>query len=148
MIKLKSNAWFMLLATALISGTAVAEESNWSLGHGYASGGALGVQYQWLQEQYKLTAAVGLVGAAVGVQRSLGDAGMHSIGLATGVEAITAESGFLIATYQYYPSGFANSGFRLGFSAGARREDEGRFYGGQGKKETKAVVMFELGYQF
>ena len=134
----------MLLVAGLLPAFAVNAESQWSVGHGYTSGGVVGAQYQWLQDDIKYTAAAGALGLAVGVQRSIDDTRKHSIGVATGVEAITANKGFLLATYQYYPAGFANSGVRVGLSAGARRDDGS----GWGKEKTKAAVSFEIGYQF
>lgn len=144
MSKLINKSKDLLLATLLLSAFAANAESNWSIGHGYTSGGVIGAQYQWLQDDIKLTAAAGILGLAVGVQRSIDDARQHAIGLATGVEAITANKGFLLATYQYYPAGFANSGMRWGFSAGIRRDDGISW----GKEQTKAAVSFEIGYQF
>lgn len=138
----------LLLTTLLLSVSAAQAESNWSIGHGYGSGGVVGAQYQWLQDDIKWTAALGVVGVAIGVQHSLGESRKHSIGLATGVEDFTAEDGFLVATYQYYPSGFANSGWRLGLSAGVRREDEASFFADLGERQTKGVIAFEMGYQF
>ena len=145
---LLNRAGSILLLTVSVSTFAASDESNWSVGHGYGSGGVIGVQYQWLQDDIKWTAALGVVGVAIGVQHSLGESRKHSIGLATGVEDFTAEDGFLVATYQYYPSGFANSGVRLGLSTGALREDKGGFYGSTGKTKTTGVIALELGYQF
>ena len=138
----------ILLIAGLLPAFAANAESQWSVGHGYGSGGLVGAQYQWLQDDVKWTAALGVVGVSVGVQHSLDDGRKHSVGVATGVEDLTAEDGFLVATYQYYPSGFANSGVRLGFSIGALREDKGAFYSGSGKTQTKGIIAFELGYQF
>ncbi|GAB2909001.1 hypothetical protein [Rheinheimera gaetbuli] len=148
MSNLMLSAKGLLLSTLLLSAFAAKAESNWSIGHGYGSGGLIGAQYQWLQDDIKWTAALGVVGVAIGVQHSLDDGRKHSVGLATGIEDLTAEDGFLVATYQYYPSGFANSGVRLGFSIGALREDKGAFYSSNGKTQTKGVIAFELGYQF
>ncbi|MDP5149613.1 hypothetical protein [Rheinheimera baltica] len=148
MRNLTIKAKILCLATLLLSAGAANAQSNWSIGHGYASGGVVGAQYQWLQDDIKWTAALGLFGAAVGVQRSIDDARQHSIGLAAGIQELTAEDGFFVATYQYYPSGFANSGWRLGFSAGMRREDRSSFFASVGETETKPVIAFELGYQF
>lgn len=138
----------LLLIAGLLPAFSASAESHWSVGHGYGSGGLIGVQYQWLQDDIKWTAALGVVGVAIGVQHSLDDARKHSVGLATGIEDLTAEDGFLVATYQYYPSGFANSGVRLGFSIGALREDGGAFYASRDKTQTKGIIAFELGYQF
>ena len=148
MNNLMLSAKGLLLSTLLLSAFAAKAESNWSIGHGYGSGGVVGVQYQWLQDDIKWTAALGVVGVAIGVQHSLGDSRKHSIGLAAGVEDFTAEDGFLVATYQYYPSGFTKAGWRLGLSAGARREDEASFFANYGERQTKGVIAFELGYQF
>jgi hypothetical protein len=137
-----------MLCVMLLSTFAANAESHWSIGHGYSSGGVIGAQYQWLQDDIKWTAALGVVGVAIGVQHSLDDGRKHSVGLATGIEELTAEDGFLVATYQYYPSGFANSGVRLGFSIGALREDKGGFFSSSGKTQTKGIIAFELGYQF
>ncbi|MBU1310496.1 MAG: hypothetical protein KKE30_13320 [Gammaproteobacteria bacterium] len=145
---LLNRAGSILLLTVSLSTFAASDESNWSVGHGYGSGGVIGVQYQWLQDDIKWTAALGLVGVAIGVQHSLGESRKHSIGLATGVEDFTAEDGFLVATYQYYPSGFAKAGWRLGLSAGVRREDEASFFADLGERQTKGVIAFEMGYQF
>ncbi|MBZ9611578.1 hypothetical protein [Rheinheimera maricola] len=139
----KINKMLLLAAGMLVTFTATAE-SSWSVGHGYTSGGVVGAQYQWRQDDIKFTAAAGALGLAVGVQRSIDDARKHSIGLATGVEAITANKGFLLGTYQYYPAGFANSGMRWGLSAGVRRDDGT----GWGEEKTKAAVSLEIGYQF
>ena len=144
MNKLAKLNKMVLLATCLVTTFAATAESSWSIGHGYTSGGVVGAQYQWLQDDIKFTAAAGALGVAVGVQRSIDDARQHSVGLATGVEAITANKGFLLATYQYYPAGFANSGMRWGLSAGVRRDDGISW----GKEQTKAAVSFEIGYQF
>lgn len=145
MNKLSTKTKMILLAVAIQPVFEANSESNWSIGHGYTSGGLIGAQYQWLQDDIKFTAAAGALGLAVGVQHSTDDARLHSIGLATGVEAITANKGFLLATYQYYPSGFANSGLRWGLSAGVRRSDGVL---GWDEEENEAAIGLEIGYQF
>lgn len=134
----------LLKTVGLLAAFATQAEGNWSVGHGYSSGGVIGAQYQWQQDDIQFTAAAGALGLAIGVQHSLDDARQHSLGLATGGEVITANKGFLVATYQYYPAGIAKPGMRWGFSAGVRRDDGA----GWGKTENKAAVSLEIGYQF
>jgi hypothetical protein len=49
----------------------------------------------------------------------------YSVGLAAGKVSMTAEAGFIVATYQYHSQGFRNPGMRYGVSAGVRRETSG-----------------------
>ena len=128
--------------------TDVKAKTLWSVGHGYLSGGVIGAQYQNINDQQKFTLAVGLVGASAAWQVSLDKAQKHSVGLAAGMEVLTAESGFIVATYQYHPQGFHNSGMRYGFSAGIRREDEGRWWANNVQKDDQAAFALEIGYQF
>ena len=123
-------------------------ETLWSVGHGYLSGGVLGVQYQTIHDDQKWTLALGLVGVAAGWQVGLDPEQKHSVGFAFGREEFTAESGFLVASYQFHPQGFSKSGMRIGFSAGVRREDEGGWWADLGKNENEAAVALEIGYQF
>ena len=126
----------------------VQAETVWSVGHGYLSGGVLGVQYQTINDDQKWTLALGLLGASAGWQVSLDPEQKHSVGFAAGLEEFTAESGFLVASYQFHPQGFRNSGMRWGFSAGLRREDEGGWWSEQGKPKNEAAAALEIGYQF
>lgn len=137
-----------LLLLGIATAPAVQAQTVWSVGHGYWSGGVLGVQYQTIQDDQKWTLAVGLVGASAGWQVSLDPEQKHSVGFAVGLESLTAEAGFLVAGYQFHPEGFSKTGMRLGFSAGLRREDEGGWWADQGKKSNEAAVALELGYQF
>lgn len=137
-----------LLLLGIVAAPAVQAETVWSVGHGYLSGGVLGVQYQTINDDQKWTLAVGLIGVSAGWQVSLDPEQKHSVGLAAGLEEFTAESGFLVASYQFHPQGFRNSGMRWGFSAGLRREDEGGWWADQGKKNNEAAVALEIGYQF
>ena len=65
-------------------------ETLWSVGHGYLSGGVLGVQYQNIYDDHKFSLAVGLVGTSAAWQVSLDAAQKHSVGMAAGFEARTA----------------------------------------------------------
>lgn len=126
----------------------VQAETLWSVGHGYLSGGVLGVQYQNMNDDQKFSLAVGLVGTSAAWQVSLDAAQKHSVGMAAGFEALTAEDGFIVAIYQYHPQGFSNSGMRYGFSVGTRRQDEGHWWANDVKKHYSAAFALEIGYQF
>jgi hypothetical protein len=137
-----------LLLLGIAASPALQAETVWSVGHGYLSGGVLGVQYQTIHDDQKWTLAAGLVGASAGWQVSLDPEQKHSVGFAAGLELFTAEFGFLVASYQFHPEGFSKSGMRFGFSAGLRREDESGWWADQGRKTNEAAVALEIGYQF
>ncbi len=143
-----------LLVSGIVILTSAAKADSvdlWSVGHGFSQGGILGVQYQSVYDQNKATIAFGLLGAAVGWQHTIDTERRHALGLSAGYEAIFADKGFVGATYNYYPSGFAVRGWHFGLIAGVAREDRyfllTPFHSTQ-KTRSRAIAALEIGFQY
>ena len=143
----------LLLSGMMMLSTAAKADSVdlWSVGHGFSQGGILGVQYQSVHDQDKATFALGLLGAAVGWQHAIDTERRHALGLSAGYEAIFADKGFVGATYNYYPSGFAARSWHFGVIAGVAREDRyflfTPFHSTQ-QTRSRAIAALEIGFQY
>lgn len=154
----------ILSGLTLLSSAPGKADSLLAYGTGYPFGGVAGAQYQLVQPQHKWTAALALSGIALGWQYSLDAEQHHALGLSVGAEVVSAEDGFVTLDYLYYPSGFRNSGWFYGASAGAGRYRPGSnaFWRDTspncadkrwhlpcaGAKQQRLVMFFTLGYQF
>lgn len=143
----------LLFSVVLGFSAAVKAEATdlWSVGHGFSQGGVLGVQYQSVHDNDKATFALGLLGAAVGWQHAIDTERRHALGLSAGYEAIFADKGFVGATYNYYPSGFAARSWHFGVIAGVAREDRYfLFTPSHSTQQTRsrAIAALEIGFQY
>ncbi|MFC1519184.1 MULTISPECIES: hypothetical protein [unclassified Shewanella] len=139
---------FALLTSSTVQAEDVASPSSFTVGAGYQYGGVLGARYHFQHDSHVFSAALGLVGGALGYQYFVDESQSHSFGLSLGSEALTSEDGFAVINYEYYPSGFAQSGWQFGVSAGLRREDEGGSFGDHGDTKTDPAAMISVGYKF
>lgn len=143
----------LLFSSMMLVSTAANAESTdlWSVGHGFSQGGVLGVQYQALYDRNKATIALGLVGAAVGWQHALDEERRHALGVSAGYEAIFADKGFVGATYNYYPSGFASRSWHFGVIAGVAREERYFLFTPfhtAPQTRSRAIAALEIGFQY
>ncbi|CAH9054834.1 hypothetical protein PSECIP111854_01455 [Pseudoalteromonas sp. CIP111854] len=118
------------------------------IGAGYQYGGALGAKYSLVQGEHTVYASLGLIGAAMGYQFVFSNNNKHAIGIAVGSEVITSEKGFAAFTYNYYSQGVSASGWVLGGSVGARREDKASMFASLDEVHTKTLVGIHVGYRF
>lgn len=136
------------LTVLLLGNFSFQAAAEFSAGLGYPYGGFIGVQYSVQQQRHLYTAALGLVGGAVGYHYLLDQQQRHSLGILAGSESISSEKGFVALQYSYYPQGAGQSGWQLGFNAGQRREDTGSFYRDYGKFNNHTLLGVHLGYRF
>ena len=136
------------LAVLLLGSFSFQAVAEFSAGLGYPYGGVIGVQYSVQQQRHMYTAALGLVGGAVGYHYLLDQQQRHSLGILAGSETISSEKGFVALQYSYYPQGAGHNGWRLGFNAGQRRADSSGFYGNHGQTNSHTLLGFHLGYRF
>jgi hypothetical protein len=134
----------MLLTFPLISQA----ETQLSVGTGYQHGSALGIQYGFINGANKYYAALGLVGFAVGYERAIDNSMKHTLGFSIGSEQITSENGFVVLTYNYHFDGMPHSGWKVGVSAGVRREDSTSVFGDVSYIMTQNAVSFDVAYKF
>ncbi|MBY6108029.1 hypothetical protein KUW19_16330 [Ferrimonas balearica] len=140
---------FIQMLLALMACPVMAQ-SQWSVGTGYQYGGVLGVRYNVPVGEYKqLSIAVSpILGVAMGYQQSLDDMAVHALGFSTGFEEFTADDGFVVLTYNYYPDRFRNTGWSLGVDAGIRTIGSKDFLGYKTDRSLYPALFINLGYQF
>lgn len=138
-----------LLAAMLLTLPQISQaETQLSVGTGYQHGSVLGVQYGLISGANKYYAGFGLVGFAVGYERAIDDRMKHTWGVSAGSEQLTSEDGFVVLNYNYHFDGMPKSGWKIGVSAGIRREDSSSFFGDFGDTKTQNAFSLDLAYKF
>jgi hypothetical protein len=139
---------YLLCASLFLLPFSSQSETQWSLGTGYQYGSLIGFQYSYIYGSNKFYASAGLVGAALGYDTALDSQMKHTLGFAAGSEQLTSEDGFAVLVYNYHFDGMHKAGWKLGVSAGLRRQDSASFFGSAGDSVSQTALSIELGYKF